>query len=199
MQSTVRPDMLLSVFGTVHWQKSPYPTLKSSSALTARPANSSRGLAPSYLVSDIWKLYRETQNNTSIAIPRAVREYGSLYATCARALSLIVRILLSIRATCPPAPEMSTLIPSCFNSFAMLPTPPSPSDIITFTKKFLEARVLIISEIPFLITLAHRLALLVSYDVSETARVRSSGVATPTIDGILSTNITSIASSCSVW
>ena len=51
---------------------------------------------------------------------------------------------------------------------------------------------LILSEIPFLITL-------VSYDVSETARVRSSGVATPTRDGIPPTNITSIASTCSVW
>ena len=45
MQSSVRPDILLSVFGTVHWQKNPNPTLKSSSAVTARPGNSSRGLA----------------------------------------------------------------------------------------------------------------------------------------------------------
>ena len=55
MQSSVRADIVLSVFGTVHCAYSPYPALKSSFASTLLPENSSLGLGPSVRERDTWK------------------------------------------------------------------------------------------------------------------------------------------------
>ena len=117
----------------------------------------------------------------------------------ARTLSFTVWIFLSIRATCPPAPLMSTSTPMRFKSPVIFPIAPSPSLIISLVTKFRDANVDMKPRIPSLMILADLEPWMESRVSNDTAIMRSNGVAKPMREGMPSTYIMSTDRICSCW